>query len=426
MVSVPSGMSTPTLAKGAAPPPGPSRWRGHIKPLDGLRGIAILLVMWFHFAWPAKAQGLITRLYVSVAALGWVGVDLFFVLSGFLITGILLDSKRGTGYFRNFYARRVLRIFPLYYAVLLVTLVILPLIVPYDTPALKRLLEGQGWLWLYSTNISVAVEHGNWIASADWLRMGALWSLAVEEHFYLVWPLLVFFLSRRALLRTSIAIIVLVPILRTVALFAGVVSDTIYCLTIFRIDVLAMGGLLAVLVRDPELVAQVRGRTPLAGWLALAVIVAIGARHRWLYRMGPSVQTIGYSALAVMFAALLLMAVTSPPDSRLHRILGHRTLVFVGKYSYGAYVLHFMLFPLFQRIFPIATFQRVLHSELAAFVLFAVLSMAFTLALAVASYEMYEKRFLGLKRFFEYRTAAPTPLPAVEMPAVGRAPVEVA
>ena len=227
MVSFPSGMSTPTLAKGAAPPPGPSRWRGHIKPLDGLRGIAILLVMWFHFAWPAKAQGLITRLYVSVAALGWVGVDLFFVLSGFLITGILLDSKRGAGYFRNFYARRVLRIFPLYYAVLLVTLVILPLIVPYDTPALKRLLEGQGWLWLYSTNISVAVEHGNWIASADWLRMGALWSLAVEEHFYLVWPLLVFFLSRRALLRTSIAMIVLVPILRTVALFAGVVSDTI-------------------------------------------------------------------------------------------------------------------------------------------------------------------------------------------------------
>jgi peptidoglycan/LPS O-acetylase OafA/YrhL len=417
---------TLTLAKGSAPPPGPPPWRGHIKPLDGLRGIAILLVMWFHFAWPAKAQGLITKLYVSVAALGWIGVDLFFVLSGFLITGILLDSKTGRGYFRNFYARRVLRIFPFYYAVLLVTLVILPLIVPYDTPALKRLLAGQGWLWLYSTNISVAIEHGNWIATADWLRMGALWSLAVEEHFYLIWPLLVFFLSRRVLLRTSIAIIVLVPMLRTLALFGAVAPDTVYCLTIFRIDALAMGGLLAVLVRDPDLVSRVRARTPLAGWLALAVIVAIGARHRWLDRMGASVQTIGYSALAVMFGAFLLVAVTSPPDSRLHRILGHRTLVFVGKYSYSAYVLHLLLCPLFDRIFPIAAFQSVLHSELAAFVLYAALSMAFTLALAVASYELYEKRFLGLKRFFQYHTAAPTPLPAVEMPAAGQAPAEVA
>ena len=409
IVSFPFAMTTLTLAKGSAPPPEPLPLRGHIKPLDGLRGIAILLVMLFHFAWPEKAQGLLTKLYVFIVALGWVGVDLFFVLSGFLITGILLDSKSGPGYFRNFYARRVLRIFPLYYAVLLITLVILPRIVAYDTPELKRLLAGQGWLWLYSTNISVAVEHGNWIATAGWLRMGALWSLAVEEHFYLVWPVIIFFLSRRALLRTSIAIIVLVPILRTLAVFGGVAPDTVYCLTIFRIDALAMGGFLAALVRDRELFSQVRARAPLAGWLALGVLVAIGARHRWLDRMGVSVQTVGYSAIAVAFGALLLVAVTSPPDSLLHRVLAHRTLVFFGKYSYGAYIVHFVLGTLFDRIFPVRAFQLVLHSELAAFVFYALLSMAVTLALAVASYEIYEKRFLGLKRFFEYRAPAPTP-----------------
>src|SRR6267378_1546032 len=124
-MTFPFAMTTLSLAKRSAPGPQPPLLRGHIKPLDGLRGIAILLVMAFHFAWPEKAQGLLTRLYVFVAALGWVGVDLFFVLSVCLITGILLDSKSGPGYFRNFYARRVLRIFPLYYAVLLIMLVIL-------------------------------------------------------------------------------------------------------------------------------------------------------------------------------------------------------------------------------------------------------------------------------------------------------------
>jgi peptidoglycan/LPS O-acetylase OafA/YrhL len=245
--------------------------------------------------------------------------------------------------------------------------------------------------------------------------MGALWSLAVEEHFYLVWPLLVFFLSRRALVGTSIGIMVLVPILRTLVLFWGVAADTVYSLTIFRIDVLAMGGLLAALVRDRALFPRIRSRAPLAGWLALGVLVAIAAHHRWLDRTGIFVQTIGYSALAVMFSALLLVAVTSPPDSRLHRVLANPTLVFFGKYSYGAYILHLILTPLFERIFPVRPFQRVLHSELAAFLLYAILSTVVTLALAVASYEMYEKHFLGLKRFFEYRAPAPTAVLVVAM-----------
>ena len=167
---------------------------GHMAPLDGLRGLAILMVMAFHFAWVQPPRSLPAKLFVFVGSFGWAGVDLFFVLSGFLITGILLDSKSEPYYFRNFYARRILRIFPLYYSVLLVTLVVLPHFVSYDTPELTALLRSQAWLWLYSANVSVAVEHGHWLWNADWLRLGMLWSLAVEEHFYLVWPLLVFVL----------------------------------------------------------------------------------------------------------------------------------------------------------------------------------------------------------------------------------------
>ncbi len=391
----------------AAPnkPPALPNARGHMAPLDGLRGVAILMVMAFHFAWVQPPRSLPAKLFVFVGSFGWAGVDLFFVLSGFLITGILLDSKATPHYFRNFYARRVLRIFPLYYGVLLVTLVVLPHIVSYDTPELRALLGAQGWLWLYSANVSVAIEHGHWVWNADWLRLGMLWSLAVEEHFYLVWPLLVFVLSRKAMLRTSLVIIGALPLLRAAMWRAGVAPDTIYCLSLFRVDALSVGGFLAVVVRDPALFGRVRALAPLVGGLALFVVLALTARARWFTHLAEPVQVVGFSALAMMFGALLLLSVSAPPSARLRRILTRRELVFCGKYSYGAYMLHELLRPALVRAFPPDAFERLTGSELAAFCLHALFAGGATFALAVVSFQLFERHFLMLKRYFEYQPA---------------------
>jgi peptidoglycan/LPS O-acetylase OafA/YrhL len=374
--------------------------REHYPALDGLRGIAILLVMMFHFGWAKPAVGYPAKLLVFVTNFGWTGVDLFFVLSGFLITGILLDSKKGAHYFKNFYARRVLRIFPLYYGVLVLTLIVLPRIVSYDSPDMQRLLRSQGWLWAYSANISVALRHGEWIWNPDWLRLGMLWSLAVEEHFYLVWPLLVFLLPQRGLLRVSLAMVILTPVARAVALASGVAADTVYCLTVFRADDLAMGGLLAAVLRTPEIMPRVRPYTRWAFWAGVGVVALLTARRRFFRHLDPSVETVGFAALACTYGSVLFSAVTSAPASRLSRVLSHPKIAFFGKYSYGAYLLHELLRPAFMRFFPVEGLERLVHSEVAAFLLHALFGTATTFACAVASFELYEKRFLRLKRFF--------------------------
>ena len=169
---------------------------GHIPALDGIRGLAILLVLLGHFTSYGgfRPEIGVDRAYHLVAMLGGVGVDLFFVLSGFLITGILVDARGGAFFFRNFYMRRVLRIFPLYYGSLLVFFVVLPLLDPGD-PRLQQVLGEQAWYWSYLTNIRMAFD--GWPA---YHHIGHFWSLAVEEQFYMVWPLVIFLFRRRSLL----------------------------------------------------------------------------------------------------------------------------------------------------------------------------------------------------------------------------------
>src|SRR4051812_48705226 len=155
------------------------RLRGHLPGLDGLRGIAILMVLALHFLGDATPHGPVGRLVVKAASYGVLGVDLFFVLSGFLITGLLLDAKSGPHYFRNFYARRTLRIFPLYYLVLTILFIVLPRFTALPAP-LEDARIHQGWLWTYTSNFFIA-------ARAEWALtyVSHFWSLAIEEHFYL-------------------------------------------------------------------------------------------------------------------------------------------------------------------------------------------------------------------------------------------------
>ena len=262
------------------------------------------------------------------------------------------------------------------------------------------MLHAQGWLWAYSANISVAVRHGEWIWNPAWLRLGMLWSLAVEEHFYLVWPLLVYRLSGRAMLRVSFAVVVLTPLARAGALVAGVSPETVYCLTIFRADALAMGGLLAIVVRTPELLRLVRPRLGWAVGAGLAVVAILTLRQRFFRHVDPAVETVGFAALACIYGSTLLAAIANTSKSLLWRILTDRRLTFFGKYSYGAYLLHELLRPAFVRFFPVETLESLSGSEVAGFVLHAALGTALTFSGAVVSYHLYEKRFLELKRYF--------------------------
>ncbi|HMK29165.1 MAG TPA: acyltransferase, partial [Terriglobales bacterium] len=203
--------------------------------LDGVRGVAILLVLLLHFSklvnWYPQQKAF---------AVGWVGVNLFFVLSGFLITGILLDAKGGQRYFSNFYARRTLRIFPLYFAFLALVLLLAPWFV--SSPMLSALYREMPWYLTYLFN---------WRAASGGPPLGHLWSLSVEEQFYLAWPLLVYIASRRTLRMICSILIVGSFVFRVVAVGSGFPRFA-YFATPACMEELAYGALGALLVREPR------------------------------------------------------------------------------------------------------------------------------------------------------------------------------
>ena len=199
----------------------------HLLALDGVRGLAILLVLIYHFTLGMSGSGLASRLFLKLTATGWCGVDLFFVLSGFLITGILVDAKESPHRFRNFYARRALRIFPLYYAILTFIFVFLPL-VAVRSEGVAPLGDAGIWLWGYGTNILAAQRNA-------WFPLGHFWSLAVEEHFYIFWPAVVMWCDRRTVLWVCASMVIIALLARLWMVSSGAVLAA-YCLTVCRMD----------------------------------------------------------------------------------------------------------------------------------------------------------------------------------------------
>ena len=378
-----------------------------------MRGLAILMVMAVHFVGDAPAAGAFQRLVVKAASYGLLGVDLFFVLSGFLITGLLLEAKGQPRYFRNFYARRTLRIFPLYYLVLASLFLVIPAIAT-PSPLLEVARRHQAWLWTYTSNFYIA-------ATSSWASLtyvSHFWSLAIEEHFYLVWPLVVFSFRREVLERICAGVLVAGLLLRVGLVLSGVTELSVSVLTPCRIDTLAVGALLAILVRREGLGRRLLEiAVPLAAGLlgAILVVSAFGvATQLWL----PVLHQVRGSLYALFFGALTLASLGGVSGRGLAaRVFQGRILGFFGKYSYGLYVYH----GLFTWYLVEARANERLNALFGGrhgltIVARAVLGVSVSLLVAVLSYELMEKRFLALKRYFapEPARAKPGVLPVSE------------
>jgi peptidoglycan/LPS O-acetylase OafA/YrhL len=341
-----------------------------IPQLDAVRGLAVLLVLLHNTdIYPSLHLQLISRN-------GWMGVDLFFVLSGLLITGILLDTKQSDGYFRNFYARRCLRIWPLYYSALLFMFVIAPILRPSEAHTIFAARSSPWWAYpLFLQNYLVPIP-----SMATGL-LGVTWSLAVEEQFYLVWPLVVRFCNKTQLLRIALAAICVSPALR---FYLSQHRVDIYSNTFCRLDGLMSGAVLALALRSGSFVPS---KLVTRAWIVLLVSAPLALMSDTLHALW-----IVFSLVALASASFVYLALFSE-QRWLQAILTNRFLVYTGTISYGIYLL--------QKI-PLDA-AKTFHLDRYEFLALPI-TVATTYALAALSWNLLEKPFLGLKRFFEAGT----------------------
>jgi len=381
--------------------------------LDGVRGLAILLVMFCHET-VMVTENRLDMLWLHTAWFGWCGVDLFFVLSGFLITGILLDSKSDNHYFRNFYARRILRIFPLYYGVVFFSLIILPHIPNPKAHRFGQIAGDEIWYWMHLSNYITAwrqqMRHG---------ILDVAWSLSIEEQFYLVWPAMVLLFNKRNLTKACIIIISLAIASRTFLVIRHTNWLWCYELTVCRMDALAMGSLLAIAARSKNGLASFARPATWGLWITLAMVLAICLHQGTDWDNGSIGQSVGYTILDLACACLMVLTLTSPKTSRRHRFFSHPIMRMFGKYSYALYLFNLPLRAVIRdTVYKPKNFHHIGGWYLPGQLLFYFVSTAFILAVAMLSWHLYEKHFLALKRFFVPRAAKHIAVPQAARQAV--------
>lgn len=325
--------------------------RSRILELDGLRAFAALAIFIYH---------------VKKIPLLWMGVDLFFVLSGFLITGILLDRKEaGLPYFSYFWERRARRVLPPYTLLLVVSSIVV------GTAWFKH------WYWFafFAANIGAALRH---IPEGGLL---VLWSLAVEEQFYLIWPFVVLYTSRRTLFYVGVGAMIGAPLLRALAADWFTSFWPIYVLTPFRMDTLCCGALIALIWRSRQ--EWIRRYY----WLALGAVPLVCAILVWMSTKphlrtaanNPVANASVFSLVLILVAAIVWVAL----DGRgpIGQLLRFGPLRFVGTLSYSIYLIH-------------VTVLYYLKPRIDNFALYVAVSFAITMAYAAASWFGFEKRLI--------------------------------
>ena len=377
--------------------------------LDGLRAIAILLVLLFHLTPGHNANQGVRSAVFKLAEIGWSGVDLFFVLSGFLITAILLRAKARSLPLRDFLAARVLRIAPAYYLALAIVFVAYPL----ATGAFVVDPVTQASFWLYVRNFTM--NHPSPGGDAPF-GLDHFWSLCIEMQFYLLWPVLVYRFARPTLVRIALAAIVLAFAGRTAAVLSGADWPVTYAWTPFRVDALLAGALVAIaydsgvrLRRRAVAAALVAGLGVMLGcaWFGVGQAVLKGPGNGelrlWLRIVLPVAVAVGYGAL-------LWLSLQPGP---LARSLSHRGWRPLARYSYGIYIFHFLLLPFYAWAFGPARLREWVGDGDAPVYLFFALASGVSFLVAMVSYHGFEVHFLRMK----HREPAQTGLAPVQRPA---------
>ncbi len=335
-----------------------------------------------------------------VSMFGPQGVDLFFVLSGFLITGILLDSRSDPHFFRNFYARRTLRIFPLYYLLVTLSFLVLPWCLaqfPQYASKLARfstVSNAWPWYYLYCSNFVVA-----WTNAWHHGILDVSWSLSIEEQYYLAWAVCVRFLSRRRLVQICAISLAVAPLLRCALLALGAGPLRIYVLTPTHLDGILWGSLLALGVRDNgRLREALRRILKPAGILCGGIVLAIVLLGYWDYFGAPEL-VIGYSAVSLGFAAMLWAAYHR--DGLLRRFFEQRWLRFFGVYSYSMYLLHLPIRAVIRdTLFGNRQFHMLSSSGIPGQLVFYCVATLAVIPFSLLSWYCLEQPFLRLKKRF--------------------------
>lgn len=362
--------------------------RRHLKSLDGIRGIAILMVFFFHY-YPRSARNPVGLL----AGLGWLGVDLFFTLSGFLITGILYDTVSQPNFFQNFYMRRALRLMPVYLVMVGVVLCVSCCFGEYPN----------WWaipFFLYGSNIVNNLRISTGIGHLD---TGHLWSLALEEQFYLLWAPAVFLLKSRPRIIwgciAGSAFAILLRFVLAVPAIARAFPIFPYYQLPTRLDSLLLGGLLAMLVRGSKGAAFTRPLYLRIGALAgLATIALCALKAHTSYWNSQPMILFGYFSAAVAFFSIISLALL--PSTWTNHVGSYAPLRFLGRYSYGLYLWHQLPATLFFRF--TARCEAMIPIPFVGGTLGFLLLLAISVAFAMASYHVIELPFLRLKRYFSY------------------------
>ena len=333
--------------------------------------------MVFHYFQNLTFENPVISKIVKLTLFGQTGVTLFFVLSGFLITRILIFAKEDDNYFKNFYIRRALRIFPLYYLFLIIYYFAIPLIFnqPF-TPFLEQI-----YYYTYIQNFSYTF---------GWGGSGPLhfWSLAVEEHFYLFWPIIVYYTSNKSLSKIIVLITIGAIILRSIFVFYDL---EVFYFTFTRFDSLAIGAYLAILEKNDQLSLKHLSKIKMGLFFTFITTLIF-----WVLFSGEGqnfMQIIKFTLLSLTYFFVIAYLLIIPKDRFINKILKTKFFAFTGKISYGLYVYHPLIFTILHTTQP----------KMNIFISFF-LSFGLSYLCSILSFYLFESQFLKLKKYFNYNT----------------------
>jgi len=345
----------------------------YIKDFDGWRGIGIFFVVLAHY---------IPSVFIG----SWVFMEMFFVMSGFLITGILMDSKTKSNYYKRFIYRRTVRVFPLYY----LSLLILFFLLPHNWLDLSYYREHQGWFWLYIQNWLYSIE--GW---PDVKALHHFWSLAIEEQFYIIWPLFVWLFSSKALMRFCIVLFFGSIIFRNIGLEMGFVMPFPYVATLGRMEPIVLGAMIAIFIRtDKTLLEKLTYPVTVLSGLIMAGLFIIASNMKFEL---PLHYQITYTIVAIFFAGMITMTICSDRLLVFKRLINLPFFRVLGVMSYCIYIFHYPILSIMDNN-CLDYFRSISSNEGMAKVLCRLSALAVTVPVVLLIHKKIEVPLWKLKR----------------------------